>query len=131
MFRPSFRPVSAIVFPRFIRILSMLISAEEHDDFPMGDVSQRLLREADHDSGRLDLMFRLLTSRQPNDAERRACETLLGAMRERYAGAEQDAQALIALGDAPRDPKLKPAEVAAWTQVAVTVLASDLTILLY
>ncbi len=52
-------------------------------------------------------------------------------MRERYADAPQDAQLLLAIGDAPRDTQLDPAEHAAWTQVAVTVLASDVAILLY
>ena len=44
---------------------------------------------------------------------------------------EDEAKALLAIGNAPRDVKLKPVEVAAWTQVAGTVLASDLAILLY
>ena len=35
------------------------------------------------------------------------------------------------MGEAARDEKLNPAEHAAWTQVAITLLASDLSILLY
>ena len=52
-------------------------------------------------------------------------------MRARYAGAEKDAQALLSAGDAARDETLESVEHAAWTQVAVTVLASDVAILLY
>ena len=53
-------------------------------------------------------------------------------MRQRYAGdGQQDALALLSTGDVPRNEKLDPTEHAAWTQVAVTVLASDVAILLY
>ena len=79
----------------------------------------------------LDYLFGLLASRNPTGSERTACTGLLQSMRDRYRAAEKDALALLSLGDAPRDEKLSPAEVAAWTQVASTVLASDLAILLY
>jgi hypothetical protein len=94
-------------------------------------LAQRLLRDGNDDPQRLNLMFNLLACRAPTDGERAACTTLLQTMRERYQGAQQDALALLATGDAPRDEKLPPAEHAAWTQLAATVLASDLAILLY
>jgi hypothetical protein len=94
-------------------------------------LAERLLREADNDDARLDLLFTLIASRPPKDIERSACSKLLQAQRTRYASTESEAQALLAIGNAPRDVKLKPVEVAAWTQVASTVLASDLAILLY
>ena len=92
---------------------------------------ERLLREGSDDNERLDLLFRLLACRNPTDRERAACTKLLNTMRERYAGAENDALGLLSSGDAPRDETLTPAEHAAWTQVAVTVLASEVAILLY
>jgi hypothetical protein len=52
-------------------------------------------------------------------------------MKARYRKADKDAAALLATGDAPRDKKLDPAEHAAWSQLAVTVLASDMAISLY
>ena len=91
----------------------------------------RLLREAADDRSRLDLLFGLLASRKPNARERAACLGLLGELHERYSRSPQDALSLLATGAAPRDPKLGPAAHAAWTQVAITVLASDVTILLY
>ena len=93
--------------------------------------AERLLKQAETDDARFDLMFRLLASRAPSDDERAACRSLLDFMRKRYADAEQDALDLLATGEAKRDESLKPAELAAWTQVTVTVLASDVTILLY
>jgi hypothetical protein len=94
-------------------------------------LAERLLKEAGDDTGRLDLAFSLLTCRKPNDNERKACLGLLETMRERYAKSGKDAIDLLATGDAARDQKLDPAEHAAWTQVAITLLASDLAILLY
>ncbi len=94
-------------------------------------LAERLLHERDDDIQRLDLLFTLLASRRPSDGERAACAKLLASMKERYVTAEKDAVALLAIGEAPRDEKLYPAEHAAWTQLANTVLASDLAIMLY
>jgi hypothetical protein len=94
-------------------------------------LAERLLREGSDDAERLNRLFTLLACRHPTDVERAACTQLLNSMRARYAGAEKDALALLSIGDAPRDKELDVAEHAAWAQLAVTVLASDLAILLY
>ncbi|MEZ5302092.1 MAG: PSD1 and planctomycete cytochrome C domain-containing protein [Verrucomicrobiales bacterium] len=96
-------------------------------------LAERLLRERDADAARLDYLFTLLASRPPSDAERAACDPLLAAMRDRFAAesGNADAQKLLQTGDAPRDESLDAAEVAAWTQVAATVMASDAAILVY
>jgi len=94
-------------------------------------LAERLLKDAGDDRQRLDLLFTLLACRTANENERKACQGLLDAMRDRYKDAEKDALALLSMGEAARDEKLNPAEHAAWTQVAITLLASDLSILLY
>jgi hypothetical protein len=94
-------------------------------------LAERLLRERPADEARLDHLFALLAARPPNDAERKACDKLLTSMRERYADAQDDALALLSTGEAPRDERLPVTDLAAWTQVAVTVLASDLALTLY
>ena len=94
-------------------------------------LAERLIKERENDADRLDLLFSLLASRNPTPSERTACESLLETMRERYQAQEKDATELVSVGDANRDPALASAEVAAWTQVAVIVLASDTAILLY
>lgn len=94
-------------------------------------LAERLLLESETDNARLDHLFELLASRSPTDAESDACLGLLTAMRDRFATSESDALALLSQGEAARNEKLAPTEVAAWTQVAVTVLASDVAILLY
>ncbi|MBP85460.1 MAG: hypothetical protein CMJ64_01895 [Planctomycetaceae bacterium] len=94
-------------------------------------LAERLLHDGKNDTARLDLLFTWLACRKPADGERTACVALLEAMRKRYRNSEDDALALLASGDAPRDEKLDAAEHAAWTQVGITVLASDVAILLY
>ena len=93
--------------------------------------AERLLRTRGGDTARLDLLFTLLTCREPTEGERAACTKLLKTMRARYADAEKDALALLSVGDAPRNETLAPAEYAAWSQLVITVLASDVALLLY
>ena len=94
-------------------------------------LAERLIRENSDDRARLDHLFNLLACREPTDEERSACEGLLRTMLNRYAGAKDDALSLLVVGDASRDEELAPDEHAAWTQLAVTVLASDIAILLH
>jgi hypothetical protein len=95
------------------------------------NLAERLLREGSDDAERLDRLFQLLACRSPTQRERAACNTLLQKMRDRYTGAEKEALALLSSGEAPRNQTLDPAEHAAWSQLAATVLASDVAILLY
>ncbi len=94
-------------------------------------LAERLLLSVDSDSARLNLLFELLASRNPTDRESVACRDLLASMKQRFTQSPDDALALLSQGEATRNEKLDPAELAAWTQVAVTVLASDVAILLY
>jgi len=94
-------------------------------------LAQRLLHERQSETERFDRLFTLLACRPASNTERAACAQLLAKMRDRYTDAPADAEALLSVGDAGRDEKLSAAEHAAWTQVAATVLASDVAILLY
>lgn len=94
-------------------------------------LAQRLIQHEKQDAKRLDKLFLLLGSRSANKIEREACMALLEHMKQRYAEAEEDARALLSIGEVPRDEALSVAEHAAWTQVCVTVLASDVAIRLY
>ena len=93
-------------------------------------LAERLVTEATDDDSRMDLLFTLVASRPPRDAERKACDHLLEQMLHRYRSSEDDALALLSTGEIARNPDLEPAEVAAWTQVSITVLASDIALLL-
>lgn len=94
-------------------------------------LAERLLRSGRDDVERMDLLFTLLASREPTDLERAACSDLLNSMRSRYQEAPADALSLLSIGEVPRDESLDPAEHAAWSQVAITVLASDVALLMY
>ena len=94
-------------------------------------LAERLLLSVDSYSARLNLLFELLASRNPTDRESVACRDLLASMKQRFTQSPDDALALLSQGEATRNEKLDPAELAAWTQVAVTVIASDVAILLY
>jgi hypothetical protein len=94
-------------------------------------LAERIVRSSSDDGQRLDNLYTLLAARPAEARERTACLKLLQTMRGRYATAKEDAQALLTTGDAPADPALSPTEVAAWTQVAVIVLASDVALSLY
>ena len=95
------------------------------------ELAERLLREHASDEARLAAAFEMLASRPPSARERAGCEALVGHLRARYAEDLAAAAALLAVGEAAGDPALGPAEVAAWTQLAVTLLASDAATLLY
>ena len=95
------------------------------------ELAERLLREHREDAQRLDAVFAMLMSRAPTPAEERACQALLETERTRFADEPAAAESLLAVGEARRDAALAAAEVAAWTQLAVTLLASDAATLLY
>ncbi|MFT5302293.1 MAG: hypothetical protein ACI87E_001167 [Mariniblastus sp.] len=93
--------------------------------------AERLLRERKTDDERLDRIFQLLACRKPSSTERSACQTLLSSMQERFKADPAAAEKLLGYGEAERKKDLEKSEHAAWTQVALTVLASDVAILLY
>ena len=76
-------------------------------------LGQRLLKEAKDDAGRLNLLFTLVASREPNTSERAACMGLLAKLKARYKDNDKDAQAFLSVGDSLRDTKLNAAEQAA------------------
>ena len=94
-------------------------------------LAERLLRDKQRDSSRMEYLFTLLTSRKPSTVESTALSTLLDNAKSRFSLSEEDARKVLEHGLAPVDEKLPVAEVAAWTQVAATMLASDPAILLY
>jgi hypothetical protein len=95
------------------------------------ELAERLLREYASDEARLSAIFDLLMSRPAEAVEAAACQTLLDQMKQRFAADAAAADSLLAVGEATRDAALPAAEVAAWTQLAVTLLASDAATLLY
>lgn len=94
-------------------------------------LAAKLMTEFDEDSQRLDRLFQILACRPPTEVERNACDQLLSSMLDRFGKDKKAAASLLSYGDAPGNKKLDVVVQAAWTQVAATVLASDVAILLY
>ncbi|MGI9239297.1 MAG: PSD1 and planctomycete cytochrome C domain-containing protein [Verrucomicrobiales bacterium] len=95
------------------------------------ELAARVLAAAADDGERVDLLFRRLACRAAAAAERGACLRLLKVVRDRYLASPDDAAKLLGPGPRQAEAPLDPVEHAAWTQVAATVLASDIAILLY
>jgi hypothetical protein len=94
-------------------------------------LAERLVKSSPDDKARLDLLYKLLACRQALPREGRACLALLDTMNSRYTAAPEEAKALLTTGDSPANPDLNPVELAAWTQVITTVLASDIALSLF
>jgi hypothetical protein len=63
--------------------------------------------------------------------EQETCGKLISQLRKRYEAKPDDANSLLAVGEAKVPEGHSPAELASWAQLATTVLASDVAILLY
>ena len=89
-----------------------------------------------HDAGgddetRIHALFSLVACRKAHEREMKACQDLLAQLRARYDGKPQDATELLGVGVASAASSLDASELAAWSQLATTVLASDIAILMY
>jgi hypothetical protein len=84
--------------------------------------ASRILARAGGDADRLRWAFLEALSRPPSDQESRVLLRALGRERERYGSNEAAALAYLGVGESPRDPKLPPAEHAAWAQAAAVIL---------
>ena len=74
---------------------------------------------------RITFAFRLLTSRRPDVEELELLETLYADMRAEYGRDKTAARKLLSVGEYRRDRTLDPADVAACTMVATTVMNFD------
>ncbi|GJM23173.1 MAG: hypothetical protein DHS20C15_30880 [Planctomycetota bacterium] len=75
-----------------------------------------------NDAARLTWMLRTCTGRAPDAAELTPLASALHAFRARFAAAPSDAEALLSVGEAPRDSAFAAQEVAAWTLIANAAL---------
>jgi len=91
-------------------------------------VAVRVMQEAEGDGDRLAFLYRLCTGAALDEARASALAGALGAFRERYSGAAEDAAALVSAGESAVPEGIDTRELAAWTMVASAVLSSDSTI---
>ena len=92
----------------------------------------RLLGNADagDDAARIRLAFRLALNREPLPDEAASLASFVAGQRQAFAAVPADAEKLVAVGFAPRQP-LDPVEHAAWTQLARVLLNTQEVITRY
>jgi mono/diheme cytochrome c family protein len=89
-------------------------------------VGQRMMREAGPDpNARLAYGFRLITSRNPTEAEKAVLRGNLQYHLDYFAGKPERVKAYLSQGDSPPDPKLDARELAAYASVASLMFNLD------
>jgi hypothetical protein len=92
-------------------------------------LAQRLLREVPGPADtRIDFGFRWVTARSPSASERNILRRGLDRARAAYRADPAGAGELLRVGASPADPALDPAELAAYTLLASTLLNLDETV---
>jgi hypothetical protein len=92
-------------------------------------LAQRDLKEAPaNEEQRIRYAFRLVTERDPSPKESDVLSKLYEKERTHYEAHKDAAEKLIAIGESKPDAHLEPAELAAWTMVASTILNMDETV---
>jgi Protein of unknown function (DUF1553)/Protein of unknown function (DUF1549)/Concanavalin A-like lectin/glucanases superfamily/Planctomycete cytochrome C len=82
----------------------------------------------ENETQRIRHVFRLATERDPSPREAEILSKLYQKELTHYTADKAAAEKLVSVGESKRDPKLDPAELAAWTLVASTILNMDETI---
>jgi hypothetical protein len=89
-------------------------------------VSERMLKEGGAAlDDQIRWAFRLVTSRRPAPKELAVLKRLFQEQRELFAGDQQAAARLLAVGETPNDPTLPPVDLAAGTVLAEALLNYD------
>ncbi|MCH8829802.1 MAG: DUF1553 domain-containing protein, partial [Planctomycetes bacterium] len=76
-------------------------------------------------ASRITFLFRRATARRPNPTELKILSSGFRAHLKKYKSDRQAAEELISSGEAPRNKKLDPAELAAYTTIANLILNLD------
>lgn len=89
-------------------------------------LAQRLIQSGDAGvSQRIDLCYRLATSRPATAREIEILTELLEKNLARFRANPEDAKQFLTIGESPRDESIDPIEHAAWMVVAQTILNLD------
>lgn len=84
--------------------------------------AERALMQPGDDNARLVWLYRSTTARTPEGMEVERLNKALREFRERYAGAEEDAAKLLAIGAKKPKSDFPPIELAAWSMLASALL---------
>ncbi len=87
--------------------------------------AERIMQKEKTPAARLALAFRLATARQPTERETAILKRVLDKQLQTYQENPKAAEALLRVGESPRDEALSAAELAAYTIVASVILNLD------
>ncbi len=87
-------------------------------------MAERVMREA-ADSDRISHAFRIATGRHPDAEEVAVLQARLDDWRTFYAANPEETDALLAIGESPRDTAIDPSTHAAWTGLCLLLLNLD------
>jgi hypothetical protein len=90
--------------------------------------AERLIRSEATVRGRIDLAYRLTTSRPAGEREVAVLRRVLRGQRERFEANRENAEQFLAVGERPRDTSIGLIEHAAWTVIAQMILNLDETL---
>jgi hypothetical protein len=102
-----------------------LMNDVQHVEAARGLATRVLAASAVDDAARIGWLFETVLARAPEPAEAKLVAESLAAHRARYAADVDAAGKLTRIGDSPVPAHIAPAELAAWTLVANTVLNLD------
>jgi len=88
-------------------------------------LAERLIKQEKQPEQRIQYLSELVLSRDPSPQMAAVLERSLGQMEQHYSADPAAARDLIAEGEKPRDPRIPPPELAAWTMVVSEVLNLD------
>ena len=102
-----------------------LLNDEQHVEAARALAARALAASATDDAGRIVWLFRAVLARGPEPREAALVAESLAAHRQEYAADAAAAEKLIRVGDSEPPGHVEPAEMAAWTLVANTILNLD------
>jgi mono/diheme cytochrome c family protein len=91
-------------------------------------LAERMMNEAKTTDERIAFAFRLAIARKPTERETAVLRRIFDTQMAEYRKDGNKAVKLLTIGEAKRDEKLDPAELAAWTIVASAILNLDETV---
>ena len=106
---------------RLVRAEFLSLREKEFVEAARG-LAVRTMQDGEDDRDRMRTLFRRCTAREPDEETIDRAVDTLAAFRARYAAEEDDAGALLGVGEAMLPEDADPAELAAWTLVANAVL---------
>jgi hypothetical protein len=102
-----------------------LLNDEQHVEAARALAARALAASATDDGGRIAWLFQAVLARGPEPREAKVVAESLAAHREEYAADAAAAEKLIRVGESEPPGHVEPAEMAAWTLVANTILNLD------